>query len=124
LDVPALRERRPDIPLLVEYFTHCYAKRLGKRIRSVTKETSKLLQSYDWPGNIRELQNVIERAVIVCDSDTLSIDARWLSGRTLGISAVVGSPSARWRPMRRTPSMRRSRSVRAVSPDHSALRRG
>jgi len=83
LDVPALRERRSDVPLLVEYFTNRYAKRLGKRIRSVTKETSKLLQSYDWPGNIRELQNAIERAVIVCDSDTLSIDARWLSGRPL-----------------------------------------
>jgi transcriptional regulator with GAF, ATPase, and Fis domain len=91
LDVPALRERRSDIPLLVEYFVHGYVKRLGKRIRSVTKETAKLLQSYDWPGNIRELQNVIERAVIVCDSDTLSIDARWLSGRTLRISAIAGS---------------------------------
>jgi transcriptional regulator with GAF, ATPase, and Fis domain len=83
LDVPALRERRSDVPLLVEYFTHRYAKRLAKRIRSVTKETSTLLQSYDWPGNIRELQNVIERAAIVCDSDTLSIDARWFSGRPL-----------------------------------------
>jgi formate hydrogenlyase transcriptional activator len=82
LDVPALRERRPDIPLLVEYFIHRYAKRAGKRISSLTKATSQLLQSYDWPGNIRELQNVIERAVIVCDSDTLSIDARWLSGRS------------------------------------------
>jgi formate hydrogenlyase transcriptional activator len=89
LDVPALRERRPDVPLLVEYFTHRYAQRLGKRIRRVTKETSTLLQSYDWPGNIRELQNVIERAVIVCDSDTLSIDARWLSGRSPGTAPVV-----------------------------------
>ena len=82
LDVPALRERRPDIALLVEYFIHRYAQRAGKRITSLTKTTSQLLQSYDWPGNIRELQNVIERAVIVCDSDTLSIDARWLSGRS------------------------------------------
>jgi len=89
LDVPALRERRSDVPLLVEYFTHRYAKRVGKRIRSVTKATSKLLQSYDWPGNIRELQNVIERAVIVCDSDTLSIDARWLPGRSLGTPPVT-----------------------------------
>jgi formate hydrogenlyase transcriptional activator len=89
LDVPALRERRADVSLLVEYFVHRYAKRVGKRIRSVTKETSKLLQSYDWPGNIRELQNVIERAVIVCDSDTLSIDPRWLSSRSLGIPPVV-----------------------------------
>jgi PAS domain S-box-containing protein len=94
LGVPALRERGPDIPLLVEYFIHRYAKRVGKRIGTITKETAELLQSYDWPGNIRELQNVIERAVIVCDSDTLSINARWLSGRPLGITAVAGSSIA------------------------------
>ena len=91
LDVPALRNRRSDVPLLVEYFTHRYARRLGKRIRRVTKETAQLLQSYDWPGNIRELQNVIERAVIVCDSDTLSIDPWWLSGRSLGTAPVSSS---------------------------------
>jgi formate hydrogenlyase transcriptional activator len=84
LDVPALRERRSDVPLLADYFIHRYAKRAGKRICGLTKETAQLLQSYDWPGNIREMQNVIERAVILCDSDTLSIDARWLSGRPLG----------------------------------------
>jgi transcriptional regulator with GAF, ATPase, and Fis domain len=89
VDVPPLRNRRSDVRLLVEYFTHRYAKRLGKRIRRVTKETSQLLQSYDWPGNIRELQNVIERAAIVCDSDTLSIDARWLSGRSPATAAVA-----------------------------------
>jgi transcriptional regulator with GAF, ATPase, and Fis domain len=89
VEVPALRERRSDVPLLVEYFIHRYATRLGKRIRRVTKEASQLLQSYDWPGNIRELQNVIERAVILCDSDTLSIDARWLSGRPLGAAPVT-----------------------------------
>jgi PAS domain S-box-containing protein len=89
LDVPALRERRSDVPLLVEYFIHRYAKRAGKRICGLTKETAQLLQSYHWPGNIRELQNVIERAVIVCDSDTLSIDARWLSGRSPGTAPVA-----------------------------------
>ena len=61
-----LRERRSDVLLLVEYFIHRYAKRIGKRIRRVTKEAARQLHSYDWPGNIRELQNVIERAVIVC----------------------------------------------------------
>ena len=81
VEMPALRERRTDIPLLVEYFIDRYAKRAGKRIRDVSKEMLTLLQSYDWPGNIRELQNVIERAVIISDSDTLSIDERWLSGR-------------------------------------------
>ena len=89
LDVPALRDRRSDVPLLVEYFTHRYAKRVGKRIRRVTQATSQLLQAYDWPGNIRELQNVIERAVIVCDSDTLSIDPRWLSGPSLATPPVA-----------------------------------
>jgi transcriptional regulator with GAF, ATPase, and Fis domain len=89
VDVPALRERRSDVHLLVEYFTHRYAKRLGKRIRRVTKDTSQLLQSYDWPGNIRELQNVIERAVIVCDSDTLSIDPQWLSGPSPAAAPVA-----------------------------------
>jgi transcriptional regulator with GAF, ATPase, and Fis domain len=89
LDVPALRDRRPDVPLLVEYFTHRYATRLGKRIGRLPTATSTLLQAYDWPGNIRELQNVIERAVILCDSDTLSIDARWLSGRSPGTAPVA-----------------------------------
>jgi formate hydrogenlyase transcriptional activator len=89
LHVPALRERRSDIPLLVDYFIQRYATRLGKRIHLVAKEMSKLLQLYDWPGNIRELQNVIERAVIVCDSDTLSIDARWLPGRSLGTAPAA-----------------------------------
>jgi transcriptional regulator with GAF, ATPase, and Fis domain len=89
LDVPALRERRSDIRLLAEYFIHRCARRAGKRIRNVTKETLRLLQSYDWPGNIRELQNVIERAVIICDSDTLSIDTRWLSGRCVGTPPVA-----------------------------------
>jgi transcriptional regulator with GAF, ATPase, and Fis domain len=92
LNMPPLRDRRPDVPLLAEYFAHRYAKRAGKRIRLITNATSTLLQSYGWPGNIRELQNVIERAVIVCDSDTLSIDPRWLSGRALG-TAPVPSPS-------------------------------
>jgi formate hydrogenlyase transcriptional activator len=80
LEVPPLRERRMDIPLLVEYFAHRFAKRAGKSIQGVDKRTLSVLQSYDWPGNIRELQNVVERAVIVCDSETLTVDERWLSG--------------------------------------------
>ena len=80
LVVPPLRERRADIPLLVEYFTHRFARRAGKGINRITKKTLSLLQLYDWPGNVRELQNVVERAVIVSDSNTLYIDERWLSG--------------------------------------------
>jgi transcriptional regulator with GAF, ATPase, and Fis domain len=94
LDVPPLRERRADIPLLVEYFLHRFSRRVGKKIRGPDKEASGLLQAYDWPGNIRELQNVIERAVIIADSDTLAIDERWLGGRPRGPSIVVSPPAA------------------------------
>jgi PAS domain S-box-containing protein len=79
LEVPPLRERRKDIPLLVEYFIDRYARRAGKNIRSVDKKTLQLLQSYPWPGNIRELQNVIERSVIVCEAENFSVDESWLS---------------------------------------------
>jgi transcriptional regulator with GAF, ATPase, and Fis domain len=74
IEVPPLRERRDDIPMLVEYFVQRYAKRAGKNIRSIDRKTMDLLQSYDWPGNIRELQNVIERSVILSSGDMLSVD--------------------------------------------------
>jgi formate hydrogenlyase transcriptional activator len=83
LEVPPLRARRADIPLLVEYFIDRYARKAGKNIRSVDKKTLQLLQSYPWPGNIRELQNVIERSVIVCETETFAIDESWLSQRPL-----------------------------------------
>ena len=76
--LPALRERVDDIPLLVDFVLGQYAKKTGKVIRSVSRDTLDQLKAYDWPGNIRELQNVIERAVILCEGDTLSIDATWL----------------------------------------------
>jgi formate hydrogenlyase transcriptional activator len=72
--VPSLRERKDDIPLLAKYFIERYARSTGKKIKDIDRKTLKLLQAYDWPGNIRELQNVIERAVILCDGATLSID--------------------------------------------------
>jgi formate hydrogenlyase transcriptional activator len=78
IDMPSLRERREDIPLLVEYFIDRYARKAGKNIRSVNKKTLQLLQSYPWPGNIRELQNVIERSVILCETEVFSIDENWL----------------------------------------------
>jgi formate hydrogenlyase transcriptional activator len=79
--------------MLVEYFIHRFAYRAGKKIRGLSKETSRLLQSYDWPGNIRELQNVIERAVIIADSDTLTIDERWLGSRPPKPSEVALAPT-------------------------------
>jgi len=78
IQIPPLRERRDDIPLLVEYFIDRYARKAGKHIRYVNQETLELLQSYAWPGNIRELQNVIERSVILCETETFSIDESWL----------------------------------------------
>jgi PAS domain S-box-containing protein len=78
IELPSLQNRKEDIPLLVEYFVDRYARKAGKRIKSVSKKTLKLLQSYPWPGNIRELQNVIERSVILCESEVFSIDENWL----------------------------------------------
>jgi len=78
IDIPSLRERRADIPMLVEYFIDRYARKAGKNIKSVNKKTLELLQSYPWPGNIRELQNVIERSVILCETEIFSIDESWL----------------------------------------------
>ena len=79
IEIPPLRQRREDIPLLVEYFIDRFARKAGKRIRGVNKKTLDLLQAYPWPGNIRELQNVVERSVILCDSENFSVDESWLS---------------------------------------------
>jgi PAS domain S-box-containing protein len=81
IEVPPLRERKEDIPVLVEYFIDRYASKAGKNIRGVNKKSLELLQTYPWPGNIRELQNVIERSVIVCDTENFSVDESWLSRR-------------------------------------------
>jgi formate hydrogenlyase transcriptional activator len=77
--VPPLRERRDDILVLAKYFIERYAANAGKRIRSVDKRTAQLLEAYHWPGNIRELQNVIQRAVILCGAETLAVEEGWLS---------------------------------------------
>jgi formate hydrogenlyase transcriptional activator len=79
IQVPALRDRVDDIPLLVEYLVDRYAKKAGKRIRSVSKNTLDLFQRYDWPGNIRELQNVVERAVVLCEGEIFCVDSSWLT---------------------------------------------
>jgi formate hydrogenlyase transcriptional activator len=76
--VPPLRERVEDVPLLVEYFVGRYAKGNGKPIRRIARHTLEQLQAYPWPGNIRELQNVVERAVILTETDTFVVDESWL----------------------------------------------
>jgi formate hydrogenlyase transcriptional activator len=78
IEVPPLRERIGDIPVLVEYLVERYAKKAGKKITHITKKTLELFQAYGWPGNIRELQNVVERAVVLSDGDTFWVDGSWL----------------------------------------------
>jgi transcriptional regulator with PAS, ATPase and Fis domain len=79
IEMPPLRERNEDIPLLVQYFLDRYARKAGKSFESMSNRSLQILQSYPWPGNIRELQNVIERSVIVSESTTFSVDESWLS---------------------------------------------
>lgn len=82
ISMPPLRERKDDIPLLLQYMLERYAKRAGKKITQVTRKTLELFQEYDWPGNVRELQNVIERSVILCDDGAaFSVDETWLKRR-------------------------------------------
>jgi transcriptional regulator with GAF, ATPase, and Fis domain len=83
IEMPPLRERREDIPMLVEYFIDRFARKAGKKFQAVDKKSLELLRSYPWPGNIRELQNVIERSVIVCETETFSVDESWLSKKPL-----------------------------------------
>jgi PAS domain S-box-containing protein len=92
IEVPPLRQRAEDVPVLVEHFVKRFAERMRKQIRRIDKRTLKLCQTYPWPGNIRELQNIVERSVILCTGDTLTIDEAWLSGRataTARTSAVL-----------------------------------
>jgi predicted ATPase/transcriptional regulator with GAF, ATPase, and Fis domain len=78
IDVPPLRERKDDILMLLEYFVNRFASQAGKNFRSFDKKTLQLLQRYEWPGNIRELQNLVERSVILSSGDVFSIDEAWL----------------------------------------------
>jgi formate hydrogenlyase transcriptional activator len=96
LEMPSLRDRKQDIPVLVEYFIHRYARKAHKTFRSVNKKTLDRLLSYPWPGNVRELQNVVERSVIVCDTDEFTVDESWLSTerKVEGAGALSGKLSS------------------------------
>src|SRR4029077_2262172 len=83
IEVPPLRDRKEDIPTLLEFFTKRYAGRAGKNIKNIDKRTLELFQVYDWAGNVRELQNVIERSVILCEGEIFSVDESWLSREPL-----------------------------------------
>jgi transcriptional regulator with GAF, ATPase, and Fis domain len=78
IEMPPLRDRREDIPELVEYFIDRCANDMGKNISGINNKSLELLQSYPWPGNIRELENVIERSVIMCETENFSVDETWL----------------------------------------------
>jgi DNA-binding NtrC family response regulator len=92
IEVPPLRERKDDILMLVEYFVERYANRAGRNIRSIDQKTLDLLRSYDWPGNIRELQNIIQRSVIVTTGEVFSVDELWLSKTSSPASSRVKAP--------------------------------
>ena len=79
IKLPPLRERKEDVPLLVNYFVDRYAKRAGKKIKHIQKKTLDVLQEYSWPGNVRELQNVIERSLIIGETNEFSIDKSWVA---------------------------------------------
>jgi len=112
IEVPALRERKDDILMLVEYFVQRYANRAGRNIRSIDQKTLELLQSYDWPGNIRELQNVIERSIILSSTDVFSIDELWLSKRTSPReSRVETSPALRAADLQKSVEPRSEREI-------------
>src|SRR5262249_18274522 len=99
IEVPPLRERKSDLLMLVEYFVQRYASRAAKQIRSIDKKTLDLLQAYDWPGNIRELQNVIERSVVLTTGDVFVVDELWLSTHTpRPTPPMIVSPSAQGEP--------------------------
>jgi len=109
IEIPPLRERREDIPLLVEYFIDRFARKAGKSFQTVNKKSLALLKSYPWPGNIRELQNVIERSVIVCETENFSVDESWLSRQT----AATG-PSVELGLARRLPSSQEKAIIEAA----------
>ena len=87
IEVPPLRERKEDVVTLLEYFVERFGRKIGKRFGNIDKRTLELLESYDWPGNIRELQNVVERSVIVSSDDVFSVDEAWLSRKASRVPA-------------------------------------
>ncbi|HXH65994.1 MAG TPA: sigma 54-interacting transcriptional regulator [Candidatus Limnocylindrales bacterium] len=96
IEVPSLRQRKEDIPMLVEYFAKRFAEKIGKSISKIDRKTMELCQAYSWPGNIRELQNIIERSVILCGGKTLTIEDAWLT------TELQPSPSGSTAPLAET----------------------
>jgi formate hydrogenlyase transcriptional activator len=94
IKLPPLRERKEDVPLLVNYFVDRYAKRAGKRIKHIQKKALEALQDYSWPGNVRELQNVIERSLIIGETTEFSIDKSWVANEPQSPTSAIVQTSA------------------------------
>jgi formate hydrogenlyase transcriptional activator len=121
--VPALRERSDDIPVLVDYFASRFASRMGKRITQIDKRTLDWMQQYAWPGNIRELQNVIERGVILADGAVLRMEA--LAAKPSGRPAVLpDGPTGRSEQKAEIEAVLRETRGRIAGPDGAAARLG
>ena len=102
ITVPPLRERREDIPMLVRHFAQQFARRMKKDVENISTDTMEALTRYDWPGNIRELQNLIERAVILSKGPTLDVPVEALNGRmssfaNAAVDKPASAPGAAWR---------------------------
>jgi formate hydrogenlyase transcriptional activator len=92
IKLPPLRDRKEDVPLLVNYFVDRYATRAGKKIKHIQKKSLEALQEYSWPGNVRELQNVIERSLIICETNEFSIDKSWLANEPQPSGSLLTDP--------------------------------
>jgi formate hydrogenlyase transcriptional activator len=118
--VPSLRERPDDIPILVDYFVSRFSSRMGKRIRQIEKATLDAMLRYSWPGNIRELQNVIERGVILADSDVFHLEKNALQSAPKVMEPVVAPEN----PRAEIESVLRATRGRISGPDGAAARLG
>jgi formate hydrogenlyase transcriptional activator len=96
--IPALRERPEDIPILVRHFLSCYARIAGLNPHTMSQRTMELLQSYSWPGDVRELQNVLERFVTLCEAECFSVDVKWISWDAIAARTAGRSTSAELAP--------------------------
>src|SRR5262249_15708981 len=122
--IPPLRERAEDISLLVEYFVGRFAKGSGKNIRHIGKHTMEQLKAYDWPGNIRELQNVVERAVILSETETFIVDESWLKGASTDSSSPAGSSALSGREVEMIQAALRESHGRISGPSGAAAKLG
>ena len=107
IEMPPLRQRREDIPLLVEYFIDRYSSKTGKKIQGIERSTLDRLKSYAWPGNIRELQNVIERSIVLCEGETFTVDESWLT-------VSCGEPDRAPRMLLRIPPSEEKKTIEAA----------